>query len=492
MPRLAVKETPRDLIKRWRQDRAAFRAEAILMEDGTPWGQVAEPWQLEDFAALDALNDDGTHTYRHAYLERPRGHAKTFDLGSEAVAELILGRPRQKLYVAATDTDQARLLFDDVAEKLERHSLLRRLVKIKKDTIVVPETKSQLKVLSADAPSAYGLRPDWIAVDELAEWTRRGLWDSLWSATGKRPQTRMFVISSAGWDKTSIAWEVRNNAEQEADWYLKSRGQCASWISAAWLRQQERTLPRHVFARLHLNQWVEGVGAWLTADEVDSVFGDFEQPTSGTAVVSLDLGISNDRTAVAAARLVGDTVVVTELRTWQGTPGKKVDLDAVQSEVARLCATYRAPLIYDPYQAVLLAQQLKKAGIDVVEFAFTATNRRAMFGALLELVRMKRIRARPDDELRRELLGLELNDRSGGRVDHRKSQHDDMVVAVALAAQHLASKARGEASVTWLESAPTTAPGWKPVTISDLTKVKEESVFLKMLEAQRRKMKGEG
>jgi hypothetical protein len=52
---------------------------------------VIEPWQIEDFRALD----DPQH--RHAYLERPRGHSKTGDLGTEAVVELVLGPPGQRL-----------------------------------------------------------------------------------------------------------------------------------------------------------------------------------------------------------------------------------------------------------------------------------------------------------------------------------------------------------------------------------------------------------
>ena len=63
-------------VRRWRADRMAFRREAVTLEDGRPWGEVAESWQAEDFAALDSGR------FRHAYLERPRGHAKTFDLGS--------------------------------------------------------------------------------------------------------------------------------------------------------------------------------------------------------------------------------------------------------------------------------------------------------------------------------------------------------------------------------------------------------------------------
>ena len=176
-------------------DRMRFRETMILLEDGTPFGQVMEAWQRADFAALDA------GTYRHAYLERPRGHSKTGDLGTEAVVELILGRPGQALYCAAADEGQAALLFDDVKGKFERHPTLRPLVRILQREVLVTATGSRLKVLASDAPSAYGLRPDWIAVDELAEWKRRDLWDSLWTATGKRPRCRVLVISTAGWDQ---------------------------------------------------------------------------------------------------------------------------------------------------------------------------------------------------------------------------------------------------------------------------------------------------
>lgn len=253
-------------LKRWRQDRMAFRREAIMLEDGRPFGDVMELWQAEDFQALD----DPQH--RHAYLERPRGHSKTGDLGTEAVTELMLGQRGQQLFCCAADEDQARLLFEDVAGKFRRSSLLASSVRITRSEIIVTATGSRLRVLAADAATAYGLRPDWIATDELAEWRRRDLWDSLWTATGKRPRCRMLVISSAGWDQTSICREVREIAERESDWYFSARGQCASWISPAWLEQQRRTLPGHVFARLHESKWVEGAGAFLTAEEVDRIF----------------------------------------------------------------------------------------------------------------------------------------------------------------------------------------------------------------------------
>ena len=156
--------------------------------------------------------------------------------------------------------------------KFLRSPILAPLVKLTRTTLTVTATGSTLIVLAANAPSAYGLRPDMIVVDELAEWRRREAVGQLVERNRKRPRCRLLAISTAGWDQTSIAWEVRQIAEREADWYFSTRGPCASWVSDTWREQQRRTLPPHVFARLHLNEWVTGVGAFLTSQEVDSIF----------------------------------------------------------------------------------------------------------------------------------------------------------------------------------------------------------------------------
>jgi hypothetical protein len=430
-------------------DRMAFRREFILLEDGTPFGERMEPWQAEDFAALD----NGEHL--HALLERPRGHSKTGDLGTEATTELILGRPGQMLFCAAADEDQARLLFDDVAGKFKRHPALARLVTITQRDIIVKATGSRLRVLPADAPSAYGLRPDWIAVDELAEWKRRDLWDSLWSATGKRPRCRVLVISTAGWDKTSVAWEVRQNAEREADWYFSSRGQCASWIRPEWLAQQRRTLPTHVFARLHECRWVEGAGAWLSADQVDAIFSDVPEG-DGESCLGLDIGIAKDRTAIARVQRAGEWYVVADLRVFAPSRTERVDLGLVETELDTLARRHACPVYFDPHQAESMAQRLTKRGIDMQPVPFTSEKRRALFTRLLDLIRRGMLRARPHDLLRAELLGLEVKETlAGWRVDHKASGHDDAVIAVGLALLGLPEEADME--LRFLEPRPLSA-----------------------------------
>jgi Phage Terminase len=427
----------RALLERWRADRMAFRREAILLEGARPFGEVIAPWQAEDFAALDS----GAH--RHAYFERPRGHSKTADIGTEAVCELVLGPREQVLFCCASDEDQARLLYDDVVVKLRRNRLLASLVTIGRKEIRVRATGSKLVVLNSDVGSSWGLRPDWIACDELVEWRGRGLWDSLWSATGKRVRCRVLVISTAGWDRASIGWEVREMARTEANWLLSARGQCAPWVAREWLEQQRRTLPAHVFARLHEARWVDGVGAFLTADEVAAVFGGVpESPTGGRRAIGLDIGLTRDRTVASVVREADGVVVVEALVTWQGKPGAKVDLEEVEREVLELAREYRSPVHLDPFQGVQMAQRLRRQGVAVTEYAFTGESRRRLFALVLDLVRSHRLRSHGHEELRRELLGLEATETAAGwRVDHTVGRHDDHVVAVALAAQAVAGRA---------------------------------------------------
>ena len=133
----------------WRADPVSFRRPQIILENGRCFGEAVDPFQVEDFSELDR--------HRHAYLERPRGHSKTGDLGTEGLTRLILGRPGSLLYCSAADEDQARLLFDDVVQKSDDSTLLGPLVKITRREIVVKATGSRLIVLNGDAPSSYGL-----------------------------------------------------------------------------------------------------------------------------------------------------------------------------------------------------------------------------------------------------------------------------------------------------------------------------------------------
>ena len=101
---------------------AEFRRALIIDTDGgpRPLADVADAWQLKDFAALDdgwrrvaGWNVTGK---QRAYLERPRGHSKTGDLACMVAWVLLASRKRLSGVAAAADRDQAGLLRDAISK----------------------------------------------------------------------------------------------------------------------------------------------------------------------------------------------------------------------------------------------------------------------------------------------------------------------------------------------------------------------------------------
>lgn len=431
-----------DLV-RLKRDRMVFRS-MLVLPDGRTFGAAMADFQREDFAGLDRPG------IRYCYLERSRGASKTTDLACECVAELFLSPPGGRLFGAAVDRDQAALLHEAASGWIRRTPGLAEAVEVERWRLIVPSTDTIFTTLSADAPSSWGLSPTWVCCDELAMWPEgqgEALWQALWSSSGKR-NARVICITTAGFDLASLCWRVREMARSEPSWYFSSRSETPPWISPEWIELQRRSLPEHVFKRLHQSVWTEGAGAFLLASEVDGIFTENPPENGGRRVIGLDLGLSRDATALAVVRRDAKTqvLVVDEIETWRSRAGERVDLTAVEEACAMFAEKFSASVYVDPWQAALLAQRLRNRGVAVKEMTFTAENRGRLFSTLLDLIRGGRLRARSNPEFRRELLGLEVTPSAGGfRVDHRRTGHDDIVVAVGLGTQALAQEAAFDA-----------------------------------------------
>jgi hypothetical protein len=153
----------------------------------------------------------------------------------------------------------------------------------------------------------------------------------------------------------------------------------------------------------------------------------------------------HDRTAIAVAHTetsaAGPTVVVDRVVRFVPTKRRRVDLAEVEETVWSLSRSYnRAQVQCDPFQAVLMCQNLRRRGVRIDEVAFSQT----FIGRLaLNLYRQLRDRtiALPDDELLLdELASVQLREVGPNtfRLDHAAGGHDDQAIAVALAALELA------------------------------------------------------
>ncbi|MDO5495801.1 MAG: terminase large subunit, partial [bacterium] len=169
---------------------------ALLLEDGTPWGAVAQPIQRADAAAI--LDPHGP---RQHYLTRPRGGSKSTDAAAVLLVVLLTQAPPESVsHLYAADAEQAALILSKVRGLAERTGL-GGLLHFRAREVTVKESAARLRVEPADAPSAYGHTPYFVILDEAAAWpdteNYRTLRRAIFSGLTNRPDSRLVVLTSA-------------------------------------------------------------------------------------------------------------------------------------------------------------------------------------------------------------------------------------------------------------------------------------------------------
>jgi len=335
-------------------------------------------------------------------------------------------------------------LFSDIERMTLDDPRTANLVEITARQMTLKEPPfSTVKVMAHSAPTIMGIRPTMICMDELAEWRGRAMFDALYSASGKIKDCRLCIISVPPVGQGSVLSEVMELAKHDSSgrWYFSHRqGLVPGWLDPAWLADQKKILPLHTYKRLHEAIITEGSGAWLDQAEIENVFAAMPENPSGPVAVGVDIGITRDRSFIAAVTKDAGTGLfcVKHLLGYIPRREERVDLQDVERDVETVAKMYHAPVYLDPHQGVLLSQRLQSRGVFTIEYQFGAQSRAKLFSTLLDVIRRRQLRCAPHPDLKMELTALEVKESlSGYRIDHKSSAHDDAVVAVALALQGL-------------------------------------------------------
>lgn len=461
------------------QSPAAFRAALLIDTDSGPKPFWPDPWQQADFAALDSgwkravIGTSQPAEKQRAWLERPRGHSKSADLGSMAAWALFASRRPLSGIAAAGDQDQARLLRDAISKLLHHNPWLARVLEVQAYRVVNLHTGSTLEIITSDAPTSYGLTPDFIIADEVTHWKKRDLWDSLLSSAAKRSTCMLICISNAG-VTDDWQWKTREAVRVDPDWYFsRLDGPCASWIRPNLLAEQARLLPTIAFARLWLNRWTTGGGDALTEADIAAAFRADLAPQGQAMpgfeyVAGLDLGVARDSSALCVLGIrrghAGHGMIrLAAAKVWRPTPGSRVNLQDVEDSIADTHARFNLKALnYDPWNAAHLASRLQAGGLSLyshnlgkhhqtsrvpmVETTPTPKNLQAMATVLIEAFNDHRIELFPLPELHRDLRRLRVEEKSYGfrlTAPRDATGHGDLGTAFTLAllaASDVASK----------------------------------------------------
>ena len=449
-------------------DRSGERALSLLstfvMEDGRTLGEAALDAQLDDARAVLDLTGPRRH-----WLGRGRGGSKSTDGSAMALAAMVTQAPiGAQLYIGANDRDQAALIHAAARGWIRRTPHIRDLFVVRSDTIEFTDTASTLTDLPADGQGSWGLLPWWVFLDELAQAKRtrnaEEFYEALTSALPKVRDSRLLVMTTAGsplhWSHPVYRAAQASDRWRVSDWTPENRLAPTPWQDAGELEEARLSLPAASYERLFHNRWTSADEAiWdeeaiaelvrATADPVPRADG------SGPYVVAVDIGLTNDRTAVSVSHVEdlhhwdqaarervsdGQLVVCDALRYFEGTKASPVRLAEVENAVVALARRYGgAEVVFDPYQAASLSQNLRDRGFAATPFHFSSASKQRLASTAINLVRDRAWSLPGDPTLVEELRGLRVVEKSTGMfaVDHAQGGHDDGFMACVLGAHHL-------------------------------------------------------
>jgi phage terminase large subunit-like protein len=332
---------------------------------------------------------------------------------------------------AAADKDQARLLANQAEQVLARNPWLAEHIDIQRYTIKNKQTGSHLEILASDASSSYGLTPDFVIIDELTHWKKRDMWDSLISSAAKRHNCMVVVISNAGLGKgISWQWDAREACRTSDNWYFKRQeGPVASWITPERLLEQRKLIPGKAYQRLWLNEWTMETGDALDMADIDActvrrepVYGPLNEVEF---VAGLDLGVKNDYSSlvVLGVHRQRGKIMLARVLTWKPSDyGGQVKLEDVYQACLECNATYQlAGIMFDPWQALHMAERLTAAGCNMVQWNFNSKNLSTMATNLLDVFKNRTIELYHHDGLIHDLMRLSIVERPQGfKIEARR------------------------------------------------------------------------
>lgn len=370
------------------------------------------------------FDDDGNRLFTTALWGIPRKNGKTTTSGGVAIATTspAEGEGRPFAILAAGSKEQALPGYDQAADFALGHELLRDIFLVGRQQIDCPATGGRISRVAGDGKLNHGLNPYVVVADELHAWLtprQRENWAALTTADGARDDALFLVITTAGYDSTSILAELLSQARQSpfleerpemggggfrvrdleskllVHWYAVrpgtsfddldewKRANPAPWRTTERIKRDlaKRTIDEGTKRRLYGNEWTSAKDVWIKREtwngcRSDEAAGAF---TEGSLLgVGVDASLNHDTTAVGVARRLEDGRIAVRAHVYSVRPevpaheyfdGSMIKLLAVEEYVRSLDDTFDVDGVgFDPRYFMRSAEMLDEDGITVVKY----------------------------------------------------------------------------------------------------------------------------
>lgn len=189
---------------------------ANLMRTDVPNETIKlEDWQIFDYGSIFGWvrRDDGRRRFKTAFIENPRGHAKTtvasaiglyFMLGDALYPpfrpDLATYELQPEINVVAIDREQGKIARDDMAIMAQNSPVISSRLSVRQSYIRNKKRGGQVRVFSKDTKNKDGGRPSLVITEEYHAHTDDLNRSAAIQGKGKRSQSLELIITTAGED----------------------------------------------------------------------------------------------------------------------------------------------------------------------------------------------------------------------------------------------------------------------------------------------------
>jgi len=306
---------------------------------------ILEDWQKKIVGDLFGWKNKKTNLrrYRNAYIQVPRKNGKSTLCAAIGLYMLYADEERgSEIYSAAGNRHQAGIVFEIAKGMIQNNQELNSRGKIFRNSIINEGKGNFYQAISSDSKTKHGLNSNCVLFDELHTQPDRSLFDTLTTSIGSRRQPLIISISTAGYDRNSICYEVYSYAKKVLDKSLKDDTFYPCIYEADidddiqdeknWKKanpnygislkkkymeiesQKAMDVPSYLntFKRLMLNIWTDSVSVWIPNKQWMECHQEFDYDSleGKECWGGLDLASTRDLSALTLVFKVEDKFVI--------------------------------------------------------------------------------------------------------------------------------------------------------------------------------------
>lgn len=377
---------------------------------------------------------EGRRECLQAIISMPRKNGKTLLIAGLALVHLL--GPEAELngevYCAAADKEQAATVFKYCHQMIQLTPELNDMVVAGQLHVVASRKRlafeplgTFLQALSKSPDTKHGFNPSLVICDELAQWKKAELFDVLTSGFGAREEPLTLVISTQAADDQHLLSQLidyglncmagriddpaircwlftapaRDEKGEKLNPFSAKAQRLANPALGDFLQARDiqdaarkaKGMPSReaLYRNLRLNQRIAAYNQFLLPADWDACAGHADASAGAATYVGLDLGSTQDLTAMVMVTELPDDVLAVHCRFWlpedglreraehdrvpydqwaragliRLTPGRTVNMDFVARDIYEALAGLDVRgIAYDRWRIETLRQQLAHHG----------------------------------------------------------------------------------------------------------------------------------